>query len=114
ARSLRYARRDRPPQASGTIAMSDLHYAFRQFVRRRSFSMLAVLTLGLGIGATTAVFSVVNSVLIEPLPYPDADRVVAVWHRATFQGATTENMSLSPPMYFKYAEHSETLQHVGV
>lgn len=76
--------------------------------------MLAVLTLGLGIGATAAVFSVVNGVLIQPLPYPAADRVVGVWHRATFQGATTDDMNLSPPIYFKYAEHNETLQDVGI
>jgi putative ABC transport system permease protein len=94
--------------------MSDIRTAFRQFNRRPGFSLLAILTLGLGIGATTAVFSVVNSVLIQPLPYPDADRVVAVWQRATFQGVTTDSMNLSPPMYFKYAEHSETLQYVGV
>lgn len=94
--------------------MSDLRNAFRQFIRRPGFSVLAVLTLGLGIGATTAVFSVVNSVLIQPLPYPDGDRVIGIWHRATFQGATTDDMNLSPPMYFKYAEHSETLQQVGI
>jgi predicted permease len=94
--------------------MSEFRGAFRQFIRRPGFSVLAVLTLGLGIGATTAVFSVVNAVLIQPLPYPDANRVVALWHRATFQGATTEDMNMSPPMYFKYAEHSETLEHVGI
>ncbi|HEU4618113.1 MAG TPA: ABC transporter permease, partial [Gammaproteobacteria bacterium] len=94
--------------------MSDLRAAFRQFFRAPGFSLLAVLTLALGIGATTAVFSVVNGVLIRPLPYPHAERLVGIWHRATFQGTTTEDMNLSPPMYFAYAEHSETLQDFGI
>lgn len=94
--------------------MSGLRNAFRQFIRRPGFSVLAVLTLALGIGATTAVFSVVDGVLIQPLPYPNADRLVGVWHRATFQGTTTDNMNLSPPMYFAYSEQSETLENFGV
>lgn len=94
--------------------MSDIRNAFGQFIRRPGFSLLAVLTLGLGIGATATVFSVVDGVLIQPLPYPDADRLVGVWHRATFQNVTTDDMNLSPPMYFKYTEHSETLENVGI
>lgn len=94
--------------------MNDLRSAFRQFLRRPGFSALAVSTLALGIGGSTAVFSVINAVLIQPLPYADADGLVGVWHRATFQGATTDDMNLSPPMYFAYAEHNETLQDFGV
>ena len=57
----------------------DLGYALRAIARRPGFTIVAVLTLGLGIGATTAIFSVVNSVVLRPLPYPQSDRLMMVW-----------------------------------
>src|ERR671916_1845776 len=57
----------------------DLRYALRSFLRSPGFSAVSVLTLALGIGATTAIFSVIYGVLLRPLPYPDADRIVRVW-----------------------------------
>ena len=60
----------------------DVPYAFRGLMRSPGFTAAAVITLGLGIGAATAVFSVVNTVLLEPLPYKDADRLVRIVERA--------------------------------
>ena len=60
----------------------DLRYASASLRRQPAFSLAAVLTLALGIGATTAIFSVVNAVVIKPLPYPDADAIVTVTHSA--------------------------------
>ncbi len=60
----------------------DLRHGVRALLRAPGFTALASLTLALGIGATTAVFSVVNGVLVKPLPYPDADALVGVWHTA--------------------------------
>jgi predicted permease len=57
----------------------DLRFGVRALVRRPAFTCLAVLTIALGIGPTTAIFSVTDSVLFKPLPFPDADRLVAVW-----------------------------------
>src|SRR5262245_16888425 len=68
------------------ILWKDLRYAIVGLIKNPSFSTTAVLVVALGVGASTVMFSVVNSVLLRPLPYPDADRIVAVWEDSTALG----------------------------
>jgi putative ABC transport system permease protein len=73
--------------------LSDLRFAARSLTRNPGFATVAVMTLALGIGANTAVFSVVNGVLLRPLPYPDPDRVFMLWSENQKQGWDRAGMS---------------------
>src|ERR671918_2778164 len=64
----------------------DLRYGFRMFSRTPGWSTVIVLSLALGIGANTAIFSLVNALLLKPLPYKDSEKLVIVWEEASFVG----------------------------
>src|SRR4051794_5246508 len=66
--------------------LSDVRYAARNLLRRPGFTIIAVITLALGIGANTAIFSAINALLLKPLPFPELDRVVAVWDKLPSRG----------------------------
>jgi predicted permease len=76
------------------------------------FTAVTLLTLAVGIGANTAIFSVVNGVLLKPLPYPDPDRLIAVWHTAP--GLGIPEFNASPSTYFTYREENRTFEDVGI
>jgi putative ABC transport system permease protein len=94
--------------------VKDCRLGLRALRRTPGFSAVAVLTLTLGVGATTAMFSVVNSVLLSPLPYPESDRLVAVWSRFLPEsGFDFPESPLSPPEYFDYRAQTRTLADVA-
>jgi predicted permease len=96
---------------------TDLKLIFRRLGKSPGFAATVILTLAIGIGANTAVFSVLNSVLFKPLPYPDAEQLVAVHLIAPGAAGLTDfsnGLRLSPSMYFTFAEQNRTFQSLGV
>src|SRR6202790_2343587 len=89
-----------------------IRYALRQLRRNRSFTAVAALTLALGIGGTTAIFSVVNGVLLQPLPYSHPERLVEVG--LDLPGINQFNWPLSPAEYFTFREQGRTFQDIGL
>src|SRR5688572_12456351 len=92
----------------------DLRYAMRALRRQPTFSLTAILTLALGIGATTAMFSVINGVVIKPLPYPESESVVTVGVSAVFGTERNPDFPLAPRMFASYAENGRSFQAFGL
>lgn len=96
---------------------ADVKHAFRRLRKGSGFAVTVILTLALGIGANTTVFSVLNSVLIKPLSYPRSHELVGVWLSAPGAAGLAnfaEGLRLSPSMYFTFAEENRTFQSFGV
>lgn len=91
--------------------LQSVRQAVRRLLRARAFSAAAVLTITLGIGATTAVFSVVNAVLLRPLPYPRADRLVDLSHTITISGVSRVDQSDATFLY--YARENRVFAGIG-
>ncbi|HTS69883.1 MAG TPA: ABC transporter permease, partial [Terriglobia bacterium] len=91
---------------------TQLRQVYRRLRRAPLFTAVSVLTLAVGIGANTAIFSVVEGVLLKPLPYSRPEKLVAVW--LTAPGLGLKELNLSPSTYFILREQSRTFQDIGV
>ncbi len=91
--------------------MSDLRYAIRTLIKSPGFTAIAVLTIGLGIGANTAIFSVVNTVLLRPLPYPHPERLMMVWVSNPRQGFDKDVTSY--PTFGDWRNQSRSFERIA-
>jgi putative ABC transport system permease protein len=98
------------PRDNMDIVIQDLRFAVRALLRRPAFTLVAGLTLALGIGANTAIFSVVNAVLIRPLPYPNPERLVAIGGTQGAQGG----QFIVYPDYLEWRAKNSTIEDMGV
>ena len=90
----------------------DLRYAGRALWRVPGFTAVVIVTLGLSIGATTAMFSIVNGIVLRPLPYPSQERLIELVHQAP--GFDLDQLFAGPAIYFTYRDHSRTFESVGL
>ena len=84
----------------------------RRLLHSPTFTAITLLTLAIGIGANTAIFSVVSGVLLKPLPYRDPERLVGVWETAP--GLGFPSINASPATYFTFREESRTFEDIGL
>ena len=91
--------------------VKDLQFAIRGLLKKPAFAAIAVLTLALGIGANTAIFSVVNAVLLRPLPLKEPDRLMTFWHAAPAKGLA--HMDVNDALFAYYHERSRTFESVA-
>ncbi len=92
--------------------LDSLRHVFRRLLRSPVFTAITLLTLTIGIGANTAIFSVLEGVLLRPLPYPHPDELIGVWHTAP--GIGMKELNSSPSCYFTYRSENRTLQDIGL
>jgi len=95
----------------GTLSQ-DIRYGLRNLGKSPGFAAVAVLTLALGIGASTAIFSAVDNILMEPFPYPDAGRFVSMLIHDTQQNQSGDRGGFTGPEYLEYAEHNLVFDRV--
>jgi putative ABC transport system permease protein len=88
--------------------LQDLRYGARMLLKKPGFTVVAVVTLALGIGANTAIFSVLHAVLLRPLPYPDADRIVRIDETEGRGG-----MGISPPNLLDFQQQNHSFDHIA-
>src|ERR1700740_2653099 len=91
--------------------MIHLKPLLRRFLRSPLFTAVTLLTLAAGIGANTAVFSVLNGILLKPLPYPDPDRLVAIWEKVRKDRVERPSAAAA---YFTYREEGRVFQDVAL
>jgi putative ABC transport system permease protein len=85
---------------------NDIRYALRNLIKRPGFTIIAVVTLALGIGANSAIFSAINALLLRPLPFPELDRVVALWDKVPSRGVVHNEVAMANYLDWKAQNQS--------
>jgi len=93
------------------LFLDQLKQVLRRLARAPMFTAITLITLAIGIGANTVIFSVVEGVLLKPLPYPNADRLIGVWHTAP--GINIKDLNMAPSVYFIDREQNSTFEDIG-
>ncbi len=91
--------------------VQDIRYALRNLVKSPGFAAITVLTLALGIGANTAIFSVVNGVVLRPLPYPEPERLMFI--TSQFPALGFDQFWISAPEFLEFRDHNQAFENVG-
>ena len=93
------------------VLIKDIRYAVRSLLKRPGFTAIVVLTLALGIGTSTAIFSVVNAVLLRPLPYPNADQLVMIWGKS--ETLPVPKLPASPQEFVDYRDRNHSFSAIA-
>ena len=92
--------------------LEDIQFSYRMLIKKPAFTLIAIITIALGIGANSAIFSVVNAVLLDPLPFPDPDQLVMIWGR--LPGHEIHKLNASPPEFVDYRDRNQAFSAVAV
>jgi putative ABC transport system permease protein len=92
--------------------LNDFRYAARSIIKRPGFAAIAVITLALGIGANSAIFSTIHALLINPLPFPEQDRVVAIWDKNPSRGL--EHNEVAMANYLDWRAQNQSFEHLAL
>ena len=112
--STKDAYRDRRGLPAFESVVRDLRYGTRALLKSPGFALAGVIILGLGIGVNSAIFTVVNAVVLKPLPFADADRVMRLWQTPPQSLFTTPTFSISPANFIDWEEQNQVFEHVAI
>src|SRR5689334_15536351 len=107
--------RDRRTVPAIDSLIRDVRYGIRTLIKSPGFALAGIVILGLGIGVNSAIFTVVNAVVLRPMPFPDADRLMRVWHtppQTTFAGM--EVFALSPANFIDWDEQNQVFESMAI
>src|SRR5262245_31942004 len=90
----------------------DLRYGARMLFKSPNFTLIAIITLALGIGANTTIFSVINALLLKPIPFPDADRLALVWQSQA--NDPKDRNILSAPNFWDWQRQSDVFESMAI
>lgn len=92
--------------------LKDLRFSVRSLLKRPTLTIIAIITLAIGIGANSAIFSVVNALLIKPLPFPELERIVAIWETQPSRGVVRNEASMAN--FLDWRAQNQTFEHMGL